>query len=165
MVPCSSDITCAAVRAISVAGGFERWRLSFQTSLQLSGDAIDHTPDAWEAEILVLHVRSVAGLVKDAMCGSEGAWTLASQATRLAASLQLGAAPQQEASPPAESPPTRSAAPKRAIHVNMAGASLEDVSHVKGICEAATLLFRALRKVQATTARLQGMLALGACQP
>ena len=92
-------------------------------------------------------------------------WTLASHATRLAASLQLGAAPQQEASPPAESPPTRSAAPKRAIHVNMAGASLEDVSHVKGICEAATLLFRALRKVQATTARLQGMLALGACQP
>ena len=92
-------------------------------------------------------------------------WTLASHATRLASSLQLGAAPQQEASPPAESRPTRSAAPKRAIHVNMAGASIEDVSHVKGICEAATLLFRVLRKVQATTARLQGMLALGACQP
>ena len=61
--------------------------------------------------------------------------------------------------------PAREIGRAETSHPYMAGASLEDVSHVKGICEAATLLFRALRKVQATTARLQGMLALGACQP
>ena len=148
---------------------------SSDLTLQVSGDAIDKTPDAWEAELLCSAWAQRGRSCKGCHLWLRETWTSASHPARLAVSLQLqlaepGTALHSEpgaavCSTAAGDLSTRSSQTRYPREDGWSLVVAGCKSRGGNLLGCYLTLESPLGKVQATTARLQGLLALGACQP